>query len=64
MSHSHFTDARAWVFDLDNTLYHPSARLFDLIIEKMNAYMMRSWESISQRRRPFGENTGAPMAPR
>lgn len=41
MSHSHFTDARAWVFDLDNTLYHPSARLFDLIIEKMNAYMMR-----------------------
>ena len=31
---------RAWVFDLDNTLYHPSARLFDQIEARMTAYVM------------------------
>jgi putative hydrolase of the HAD superfamily len=31
---------RAWVFDLDNTLYPPSARLFDLIEVRMTAYVM------------------------
>ena len=30
-----------WIFDLDNTLYHPSARLFDLIDERMGAFIMR-----------------------
>ncbi|MEM6275714.1 MAG: pyrimidine 5'-nucleotidase [Pseudomonadota bacterium] len=30
-----------WVFDLDNTLYHPSVRLFDQIEEKMRRYICR-----------------------
>jgi putative hydrolase of the HAD superfamily len=30
-----------WIFDLDNTLYHPSAKLFDLIDARMGAFIMR-----------------------
>lgn len=37
-----FSHVRHWVFDLDNTLYHPSARLFDQIEARMNTYMMES----------------------
>ncbi|WP_172299882.1 pyrimidine 5'-nucleotidase [Pseudoruegeria sp. HB172150] len=37
----HFSHVRHWVFDLDNTLYPPAARLFDQIEEKMNAWVMR-----------------------
>lgn len=36
---SHVTD---WVFDLDNTLYPPSARLFDQIEQRMTDYVMRA----------------------
>ena len=36
-----FQHVRAWVFDLDNTLYPPGARLFDQIEVKMTAYVMR-----------------------
>jgi len=28
-----------WIFDLDNTLYPASTRLFDLIDERMTAYV-------------------------
>ncbi|UWR57222.1 pyrimidine 5'-nucleotidase [Phaeobacter inhibens] len=35
-----FSHVRHWVFDLDNTLYHPSARLFDQIEVKMTDYVM------------------------
>jgi len=31
-----------WVFDLDNTLYPPSARLFDLIEVRMTDWVMRT----------------------
>jgi putative hydrolase of the HAD superfamily len=31
---------RTWVFDLDNTLYPASARLFDLIDRRMTAYIV------------------------
>jgi len=37
-----FRHVRAWVFDLDNTLYHPSARLFDQMEVKMTAWVMRT----------------------
>ncbi len=37
-----FSHVTTWVFDLDNTLYHPSARLFDQIEKKMTAWMMRA----------------------
>ena len=39
---SSFTDVSAWVFDLDHTLYPPSARLFDLIEIRMTAYVMNA----------------------
>jgi putative hydrolase of the HAD superfamily len=35
-----FSHVRTWVFDLDNTLYPPSARLFDLIDRRMTAWIM------------------------
>jgi putative hydrolase of the HAD superfamily len=35
-----FSHVRHWVFDLDNTLYHPSVRLFDQIEVKMTNYVM------------------------
>ncbi|EYD71086.1 pyrimidine 5'-nucleotidase [Limimaricola hongkongensis] len=35
-----FAHVRAWVFDLDNTLYPPQARLFDQIEARMRAWMM------------------------
>ncbi len=38
----HFTHVRSWVFDLDNTLYCPSCRLFDQIDRKMTDYVMRT----------------------
>jgi len=36
-----FSHVRVWVFDLDNTLYDPSARLFAQIERRMNALIMR-----------------------
>jgi putative hydrolase of the HAD superfamily len=37
-----FAHVRAWVFDLDNTLYPPSARLFAQIEVRMTAYVART----------------------
>lgn len=34
-----FSHVTAWVFDLDNTLYPPSARLFDQIEKRMTAWV-------------------------
>jgi putative hydrolase of the HAD superfamily len=36
-----FADIRDWIFDLDNCLYPASAGLFDLIDERMSAYIQR-----------------------
>ncbi|MEL6235254.1 MAG: pyrimidine 5'-nucleotidase [Pseudomonadota bacterium] len=36
-----FSHVETWVFDLDNTLYPPAARLFDQIEERMSVYVMR-----------------------
>ncbi|NKB29593.1 MAG: pyrimidine 5'-nucleotidase [Rhodobacteraceae bacterium] len=41
MPASAFAHFRHWVFDLDNTLYPPSAALFDQIEVRMIAYVMR-----------------------
>lgn len=35
-----FSHVETWVFDLDNTLYHPSVRLFDQIEAKMRAFIV------------------------
>lgn len=37
---SAFSHVRHWVFDLDNTLYPPAARLFDQIEVRMTDYVM------------------------
>ncbi|GHF48535.1 pyrimidine 5'-nucleotidase [Seohaeicola zhoushanensis] len=37
-----FSHVRTWVFDLDNTLYPPKARLFDQIEVRMTRYVMDS----------------------
>ncbi|SIO32857.1 putative hydrolase of the HAD superfamily [Rhodovulum sp. ES.010] len=37
-----FIDLRGWVFDLDNTLYPPEARLFDQIERRMTAFVMEA----------------------
>ena len=36
-----FAHIRDWIFDLDNCLYPASTRLFDLIDERMGAYIQR-----------------------
>ena len=36
-----FSHIRDWIFDLDNCLYPASTRLFDLIDERMGAYIQR-----------------------
>lgn len=36
----HFSHVNHWVFDLDNTLYPPEARLFDQIEVKMTTWVM------------------------
>jgi putative hydrolase of the HAD superfamily len=42
MPKDHFSHVDTWVFDLDNTLYPPSARLFDQIDTRMTAYIMKA----------------------
>lgn len=37
-----FSHVRAWVFDLDNTLYPPAARLFDQIEVRMTDWITRT----------------------
>ena len=37
-----FSHVDTWVFDLDNTLYHPGVRLFDQIDRKMTDFVMRT----------------------
>jgi putative hydrolase of the HAD superfamily len=39
---SSFAHVRTWVFDLDNTLYPPGARLFDQISARMTVWVMRN----------------------
>jgi putative hydrolase of the HAD superfamily len=42
MAKEAFSHVRHWVFDLDHTLYPPSARLFELIEVRMTAYVMQT----------------------
>ena len=39
--HPNLSHVETWIFDLDNTLYHPSARLFDQINARMTSFIMR-----------------------
>lgn len=42
MSRDAFSHVETWIFDLDNTLYPPSARLFDLIEVRMVSWVMQT----------------------
>lgn len=42
MPHEALSHIRTWVFDLDNTLYPPEARLFDQIEVLMTEYVMQA----------------------
>lgn len=42
MPRKDFLHVETWVFDLDNTLYPPTVRLFDQIEARMTAYVMRA----------------------
>jgi putative hydrolase of the HAD superfamily len=42
MARALFAHVETWVFDLDNTLYPPAARLFDQIERRMTDYVMRT----------------------
>jgi len=42
MSNTDFSHIHTWVFDLDNTLYPPSARLFDQIEVRMTRFVMET----------------------
>ncbi|MEO3415472.1 pyrimidine 5'-nucleotidase [Roseovarius sp. CAU 1744] len=42
MPKQHFSHIDTWVFDLDNTLYPPEARLFDQIEVRMTQYVMET----------------------
>ncbi|NNE87784.1 MAG: pyrimidine 5'-nucleotidase [Silicimonas sp.] len=41
MPKHHFSHVETWIFDLDNTLYPPAARLFDQIEVKMTDWVAR-----------------------
>ncbi|MDG1279832.1 MAG: pyrimidine 5'-nucleotidase [Pseudorhodobacter sp.] len=62
----HFTQVRAWVFDLDNTLYPPSARLFDQIEVKMTQWVMQELRvdrsEADRLRRHYWESYGTTLA--
>ncbi|MFV0491786.1 MAG: pyrimidine 5'-nucleotidase [Pseudorhodobacter sp.] len=61
-----FADIRFWVFDLDNTLYPPSARLFDQIERRMTAWVMArlglSREDADRLRRDYWHRYGTTLA--
>jgi putative hydrolase of the HAD superfamily len=62
----HFRHVETWVFDLDNTLYPPSARLFDQIEVRMTAWVMRalgvSQAEADRLRRHYWETHGTTLA--
>jgi putative hydrolase of the HAD superfamily len=62
----HFRHVETWVFDLDNTLYPPSARLFDQIEVRMTAWVMQalgvSQPEADRLRRHYWETHGTTLA--
>ncbi len=62
----HFSHVEHWVFDLDNTLYPPEARLFDQIEVKMTDWVMRALgvakDEADRLRRHYWESYGTTLA--
>jgi FMN phosphatase YigB (HAD superfamily) len=59
-----FAHVRAWVFDLDNTLYPPEIRLFDQIDRRMTDYVMRTLGLARRRLMRCASSTGRTTARR
>ncbi len=61
-----FSHVRSWVFDLDNTLYPPEARLFDQIEVKMSDWVARTLnvdlEEADRLRRHYWAKYGTTLA--
>lgn len=61
-----FSHVRGWVFDLDNTLYPPSARLFDQIERRMTDWVMTELrvvrEEADRLRRHYWSTYGTTLA--
>jgi putative hydrolase of the HAD superfamily len=61
-----FSHVAAWVFDLDNTLYPPEARLFDQIEVRMTAWVAReigvSHEEADRLRKHYWQSYGTTLA--
>ena len=66
MPYDAFSHVDYWVFDLDNTLYPPHARLFDQIERHMANYVMRELnvdeETAQQLRRKYWREHGTTLA--
>ncbi len=66
MIREHFSQIRAWVFDLDNTLYPPEAALFDQIEVKMTNWVMSaigvSRVTADRLRREYWQKYGTTLA--
>ena len=66
MLYDAFTHVDYWVFDLDNTLYPPEARLFDQIERLMAIYVMRELkvdeEKAQELRRTYWRDYGTTLA--
>jgi putative hydrolase of the HAD superfamily len=66
MPRAAFSHVETWVFDLDNTLYPPSIRLFDQIQRRMTAYVMEALQideaTANALRRGYWERYGTTLA--
>jgi len=66
MPAKHFSHVRNWVFDLDNTLYPPRARLFDQIEQRMTAWVMEALgvarDEADRLRRHYWQKYGTTLA--
>ncbi len=66
MPYDAFTHVDYWVFDLDNTLYPPQARLFDQIEKLMAEYVMRELnvdvQTANSLRRKYWKEYGTTLA--
>ncbi len=66
MPATHFSHVTYWVFDLDNTLYPPEARLFDQIEQRMTAWVMQALgvgrEEADRLRRHYWAKYGTTLA--
>ncbi|MFQ6554262.1 pyrimidine 5'-nucleotidase [Aestuariibius insulae] len=66
MPRDQFKPIRHWVFDLDNTLYSPDARLFDQIEDRMANWIVRTLdlprETANEIRKSYWQTYGTTLA--